>query len=645
MAHREGIARLALGLTLLGGCHLGWAAESARPPVVEPVFGPRPRVATTPAELASLRSSQSFEAVQAAVVRQADALLAAPPPLPDGPGNWIFYYACPADGARLRAVTAAKHECPACGKAYTDRRTVEAYRCLQHNTLDSAALQLASAYTYTGEERYAAGTQRILLFLADTYDSYPGRRDRWGRHGILAPLGGRRYVQSLDEAYGVIPLAKAYDLTCEAAVWTADQRRHVEEDFLRLTARTLLRFNQDINNHQTWYNAGLMAIGSALGDADLVRQVLTMRGGYYDQMARSLGDDGLWYEGTMAYQRYALGAILEIVDVGRRLGLPLHEHPRLKALILSPALACYPDGSFPVINDSDPATLAGFDESFEWAWKAWGDERFAQARARGDSARLEALIGRPATATWPLTRGTVDFPDLGLLKLEAGQGSQAACVFLDYGPHGGGHGHFDKLGITLFAGGREWLLDPGRLSYSVPEYKTWVKTTAAHNTVTVNGRDQAATAGRLLWTTAGEGWTAGAAECDSAYPEVLLRRHLVLTPDFLLDVFDVRAEPARTVDLLVHAQADRVEPQLGTDPPEGEDCVPGERDGYPHLTGGKAFGTRGAAPPSRWAFVAGGLAAGGGVCAGRGRAGHCLRRHRVPPRGTGPMPDPPRETA
>ena len=55
--------------------------------------------------------------------------------------------------------------------------------------------------------------QTILLKLADDYPNYPRRHDRWGRTGFWARLGGRRYSQSLDEAVGIIKLAKAYDLS------------------------------------------------------------------------------------------------------------------------------------------------------------------------------------------------------------------------------------------------------------------------------------------------------------------------------------------------------------------------------------------------------------------------------------------------
>ena len=64
----------------------------------------------------------------------------------------------------------------------------------------------------------------------------------------------------------------------------------------------------------------------------------------------------------------------------------------------------------------------------------------------------------------------MDLSDGGLVVLRQGIGAEAVAAFLDYGQHGGGHGHFDKMNFTLFAYGREWLLDPGRLTYIHKEY-------------------------------------------------------------------------------------------------------------------------------------------------------------------------------
>jgi len=263
-----------------------------------PRFDPPPRLAISAEELAVRRASPGFPEQRAKSVQAAEALVENPPELPDGPGSWIFYYANPENGNRLVPISPTEHQDPATGNVFADERTRAAYRTVLHGRAEAAALTLAWAYADSGDERYAAGVRRILGKLAEDYPGYPNRHDRWGLRGWFAPLGGRRYVQSLDEAHEIIKLAKAYDLTRTASVYSDEDRTKIEKDLFRATADTLLWFNQGINNHQTWYNAGLMAIASVLGDAELARKVVTMCGGFRDQLARSVGEDGLWYEGA-----------------------------------------------------------------------------------------------------------------------------------------------------------------------------------------------------------------------------------------------------------------------------------------------------------------------------------------------------------
>ncbi|MFP4028377.1 MAG: heparinase II/III family protein [Candidatus Brocadiia bacterium] len=549
---------------------------------IEPDFPPPPRLATTREQLSQTKKSPKFEEIKKAALRKAKRHLESPLSIPDKYGSWYFYYACPEDGSRLKPLSPQKHKCPKCGKIYTTERIVAAYRGIMHSRLDKASLSLGWAYAYSGTEKYAHEVKRILTGLADRYDSYPERIDRWGHHGMLARLGGRRYVQSLDEATSVIKLAKAYDLTRTCPVWSQKEKQHVEEDLFRLISETLLVFNQGRSNHQTWYNAGLMAIASVLEDKELVRKTLTMKGGYFDQLDRSVGQDGLWFEGTMAYHRYALQAMLEIVEAGQKMGLPLHKHPKFKAMIRGPIVASYPNGRFPAINDSDPMSIGGFHGYFKWAWETYQEPIFARAYAAGDARKVHKLLGEDAELQWPLTTGSKDLPDAGLVKLEIGQGQKANCIFFDYGPHGGGHGHYDKLNITLYAMGREWLLDPGRLSYRHKEYKTWVKHTCAHNTVTIGGKTQKATTGRLLWLKKEENYAACAAESTGAYPGGTLRRYLFLTPSVLVDIFQVETPEETQIDLFTHARASKIAPRLFYW--RKEEAQIGSKNGYQHFS-------------------------------------------------------------
>src|SRR6185437_2290517 len=93
-----------------------------------PVFPAPPRLATTAEELTAQRKLPEFAALRANAQRAAALLLKTPAAVPDGPGDWTFYYACPEDGSSLHALNAAEHQCPRCRKIYRDERTVAAYR-------------------------------------------------------------------------------------------------------------------------------------------------------------------------------------------------------------------------------------------------------------------------------------------------------------------------------------------------------------------------------------------------------------------------------------------------------------------------------------------------------------------------------------
>jgi Heparinase II/III N-terminus/Heparinase II/III-like protein len=74
--------------------------------------------------------------------------------------------------------------------------------------------------------------------------------------------------------------------------------------------------------------------------------------------------------------------------------------------------------------------------------------------------------------------------------------SSAQHLVFDCGPLGeGNHGHFDALSFELFAHGHALIVDPGRYTYSEAGDKNWrvhFRSTAAHNTVCVDGRSQTA---------------------------------------------------------------------------------------------------------------------------------------------------------
>lgn len=530
------------------------------------IFPPHPRLEYTAVELAAWQADPARQEEMQRAIRQADALLDKPLAVPQQEGSWIFYYACPDDDATLRAETPEKHVCPRCGKGYTDERTQAAYRTKLNYQLDRDCRALALAYALTGEVKYAAPVRAVMLELARLYPTFE-RHDRWGRRGPLASIGGWRYVQMLDEAVSAIDLSRAYDLVATADCLSAEDRRTIEEELLGHIARSIRQyqyFSDRKNNHRTWYNAAYANIAVAVGDAALLREAVHAEGGLLWQLEHSVTVDGLWYEGAMAYHFYALQAVMATLDAARRAGWSFADDPRLKSLWLGPMQSTYPNGAFPVINDSDPASLNGYKWAYGWAYRYFDDARFA------------GLAGETAAEPAPL--GSADLAGIGLGVLRR-HGENPLCAMIDYGIHGGGHGHPDKMSIVLYGLGRELLLDPGRISYSVPEYRTWCRTTAAHNTVAINGEDQQEDTGRMLFFTETPRYTAALAASDGEYPGYALRRFLLLADDLLVDVFAVRGERQARLDWFLHgrgtpaadvAMVERAQP-LGT------------ANGYQHL--------------------------------------------------------------
>jgi hypothetical protein len=94
---------------------------------------------------------------------------------------------------------------------------------------------------------------------------------------------------------------------------------------------------------------------------------------------------------------------------------------------------------------------------------------------------------------------------------------RGAQLVMDAGPQGthtAGHGHADALSIHVSANGQELLTDPGTCEYGGDGLnRRWFRSTAAHNTVQIDGLDQAEIKGPFSWAslpiTKVERWIAG----------------------------------------------------------------------------------------------------------------------------------------
>ena len=96
------------------------------------------------------------------------------------------------------------------------------------------------------------------------------------------------------------------------------------------------------------------------------------------------------------------------------------------------------------------------------------------------------------------------FEEAGYVVLQAESADCAVSAVLDVAELGYGeiaaHGHADALSISVRMNGHELLVDTGTYDYfSHPDARSYFRSTAAHNTVEVDGLDQSTMSGPFMW--------------------------------------------------------------------------------------------------------------------------------------------------
>ncbi|MBL8230105.1 MAG: heparinase II/III family protein [Bryobacterales bacterium] len=504
------------------------------------------------------------------------------PAIPPEGGQWWHHYVCPVHGVRLAYSPPNTHRCPIDSRQFTGWPYDQVVYYERHGMLGTTARDLGLAYQLTGRIQYAQGAAAILKEYAAKYPTY-------ALHDInnrTARSGARMGAQTLDESIWLIAIAWAYDLIRNSGALTAEDQRTIERDLIRASAATVRGNDMNISNWQSWHNAGMAAAGFTLNDADLIRHAIDGPSGFRFQMQRSVVDEGFWYEGAWGYHFYALDALTQTAEMATRNGIDLWtQEPVLTSLFRTPMRLMFPDGSLPMFNDTGALNLFSQSNLYETAYRRAPDPSFLSIlnRGRGRGALLWGAEELPpvSNASGQAQKSEI-FESAGFAVLRTP--SSDHTVMMKFGPHGGGHGHYDKLGIISYANGGPMAHDPGTQAYAAPTHATWDKTTVAHNTMVVDEQQQREAAGKLLWWQVGEGFSAVSADAGPAYPQARLTRTLVNTGRYLLDISEATAtdSASHTFDWVYHNPG-TVKTDLALAPWNEF----GRANGYQHLTGNR----------------------------------------------------------
>src|SRR6185369_5573288 len=264
------------------------------------------------------------------------------------------------------------------------------------------------------------------------------------------------------------------------------------------------------------------------------------------QLPRHVQADGVYFEQSSYYHRYTtdfylhLRVLLSNADVA----VPPVLDEKLRLLLDHLMYITRPDGTTPLFGDDDGGRLLSFyaapandsratlatgaalferadykfvaGDAVEDALWLLGPAKKEQVRKRGlpplvqskqrrGQAPLPDLFSFDQIVATEPEKQSVAFPAGGYYVMRDGWTADSNYLLFDCGPHGTdncGHAHADALSFELAVKGRTLLVDPGTYTYTgSKEMRDWFRSSAAHNTLTVDNESSSVSDGPFSWKT------------------------------------------------------------------------------------------------------------------------------------------------
>src|SRR5262249_9899493 len=290
------------------------------------------------------------------------------------------------------------------------------------------------------------------------------------------------------------------------------------------------------NTHLTGEALGLLYLGSAF--PELLRAQSWRETGLsilIEQLPLQVRRDGVYFEQSSYYHRYTADFYthLRVLTQESDTQLPSEDRERLVRAFDHLMWITRPDGRSSLIGDDDGGRLIRLGER---AANDFRDTLATGAALYGRSdwkwvagaAAVETLwlLGPHGLAAYdrlpsaPPRELVMAFKDGGYFFIRDGWERESSYVIFDCGPHGaligGGHAHADGLSFEFSAVGVTWLVDPGTYVYAADQRaRDGFRTTAAHNTVTVDGEPQSLPGGPFSWRSGADGQLAALRRGDN----------------------------------------------------------------------------------------------------------------------------------
>ena len=325
---------------------------------------------------------------------------------------------------------------------------------------------LGTAYLATGEEKYA---KEFVYQMTDWVRKCPVPRNDNGNHSATWRTieAGIRMGQTWPSAYYIFLNSPSF--SDDAMVTMV--KSMVEH------AHHLMRW-PTTGNWLTMECNGLMHVGvlfPEFKDAERWRKTAGER--LYAELDRQVYPDGAQIELSTGYHQVALSNFAMAWDIAHLNGIsmPGDYVAKMEKMFDYDLKVSMPDGYAPGLNDANRTNMA--------AMMKQGMGYFPD---RKDYLWLSTL-GKAGTKP---TLGSIALPFSGHLVMRTGWDRDDLYALFDAGPFGYGHQHEDALSFVLYAYGKYMLVDPGNYPYDSSDWRKYVLSTRAHNTIMVDGEEQ-----------------------------------------------------------------------------------------------------------------------------------------------------------
>ncbi|MDP5077036.1 MAG: heparinase II/III family protein [Nonlabens sp.] len=492
----------------------------------------------------------------------------------------------------------------------------------------------AELYKVAISQRLAPSSQKIA-YIKEMFTGYSAMYKKLPLHPKRKENhpAGKLFWQGLNETVWLFYTIQSYDLSKEFL--TASEQKAIENDLLRPMVKFLSEdsyetFNK-IHNHGTWSVAAVGMTGFVLNDKDMVDRAIygskkDGKTGFIAQIDALFSIDGFYAEGPY-YHRYAMLpfiAFAEAIEKNKpEVNIFNHKNSLLKKAVTTLVQLTDESGTFYPINDAIKSKTWESDEVIfgtNIAYSRYKDETLLPIIKKLGAISFTDAGAIAAAALNPSIPNTVnrpsvfieDGPDGGrggiALMRSPQQGAGQLDAVFKFATQGMGHGHFDRLAISVYDHGNEIINDYGaarflnieakRGGHYLPENKSYARHSIAHSTVTINEtshyganveKSEEHYSSLVYQDLKDERLQVTVARDSTAYDGVTMQRSITMVNEptisdrpFIIDTYEILGAATAQLDMNYPFYGDIISLDIDYKRPENRTLL-GKKDGYEHL--------------------------------------------------------------